>query len=498
MSERRRLGGAIASNYVAFSAQVVFLLALTPYVIARQGAGVFGAWTIVLLVAGYLRLLDLGIGQATARFVAARFSVAERREVVATSIVVLALAGLVGTLTGLVVAALSPGIFGDHAGLPQALAVMAVSTGLQVPLNTFGNALFGLGRIVERNAFVTARMVVSALAIVVTVETGGGLAAFVSAQAAGELAVMLAQAAWCRFRIEELKVSWRDARRSHLREVGSFSIAVLGFTVATQLAFYSDGLVIGAALGTAAVAVYTVAARLVEGTSQLLSQFADVFMPVFAELDAAEQTERGRALFFAGTQVTLVIGFPLIGLLIALGEPLIRLWIPQDAFAASWPPLAMLAGALVFTAPLRFGVLWAIGSARHGRIAFYAIVDSVANILLSVLLVGPLGIVGVSLATLVTLAISNGWLIPRAVCAGLGVPLWSGYLRPVLVAACALAPLVLAARLVLSPAVDGSIGLTILAACGWLLVSGVVLAVVVLDRGQRAGLRERAVAAIGA
>jgi O-antigen/teichoic acid export membrane protein len=494
LTEGRRLGGAIASNYVALLAQIGFLLAMTPYVIDRRGADGYGAWAIVLAVAGYLRLLDLGIGQATARFVAATDAGAQRRAVVATSVAVLCLAGAGGIVIGLALAALSPVLFGDIPGLRGALTVAAVSTGLQVPLNVFGNALFGAGRIVARNAFIVARMVGSGAAIVVAIEAGGGLLAFVVAQAGAELAVMIAQAAWARARVEGLDASPRDANRDRLREVTAFSFAVLGLMVATQLAFYSDGIVIGAIIGTTAVAVYTVAMRIVEGASQLLSQFADVFLPVFSRLDAGGQLERARTVFHGGTRATLLVGYPLIALLCGLGGPLVRLWVPGDEFQAAWTPLALLAGALACTAPLRFGILWAIGAARHHRIAVYAVLDAMANIGISIALAGPLGIDGVALATFVTLAVSNGWLIPREVCKGLGLRLWSGYLRRVLVAALVATPVALLARLVVAPAVDGSWPLTLAASAGVLVLAGGSVAAVVLEPSDRTRLRARAAA----
>jgi O-antigen/teichoic acid export membrane protein len=485
------MSGAIATNYVALAAQVGFLLSMTPYVISQLGTDIYGAWAIVLAVAGYLRLLDLGIGQATARFVAAHEHEDDRRQIVATSFAVLAMAGACAVLAAVGIAALSPSLFGRQPGLQGALVVAGVSTALQVPLNTFGNALFGLGRIAERNAFIVARMLFSAAAIVLVVQAGGGLLAFVTAQAAGELAAMVAQAAWAVARVPALRLRPGDLRRERLREVGTFSFAVLGIMVATQLAFYSDGIVIGAAIGTVAVGIYTVAMRLVEGATQLLSQFADVFLPMFSRLDAGGEIERARALFRSGTLATLVLGFPLIVVLIGLGGPLVRLWVPQPEFQGAWTPLALLAGGLACTAPVRFGVLWAIGAARHHRIALYSVVDAVANVALSLALARPLGINGVALATLVTLAVVNLWLIPAVVCEGLGLRLWPGYLRMVLTAALAAAPVAIVARFVLAPAVDGSWPLTILASVGALAVAAGVVAVAVLGRGERAMVRAR-------
>src|SRR3954468_8129901 len=77
----------IASNYAALAVQVAWLAVLTPLVIGQCGTRVFGEWTIVLSVAGYLRILDLGLGTTVARFVAAEPD--RERPVVATAVGVL-------------------------------------------------------------------------------------------------------------------------------------------------------------------------------------------------------------------------------------------------------------------------------------------------------------------------------------------------------------------------------------------------------------------------
>jgi glycosyltransferase involved in cell wall biosynthesis len=49
---------AVTSSYVALAAQAAWLLALTPFLPAQRGLEEFGAWTIPMSVASYLRLLD--------------------------------------------------------------------------------------------------------------------------------------------------------------------------------------------------------------------------------------------------------------------------------------------------------------------------------------------------------------------------------------------------------------------------------------------------------
>src|SRR5450432_317397 len=150
---------SIVANYASLATSILFFVALLPYINARLGSSTLGAWTIVLSAVGYPRHLDLGVGPATARFVAQSRSAEETNHIVATNIAVLLLAGLIGTAVALgLVEAADRGVFGHQHGLALAMGIATVSTAVQVPFNIFGNVLFGLHRLVERNVFLVARV----------------------------------------------------------------------------------------------------------------------------------------------------------------------------------------------------------------------------------------------------------------------------------------------------------------------------------------------------
>jgi len=481
----RRMAWSIAANYTSLAASILFFIVLLPYVNARLGSDALGAWTIVLSAVGYLRLLDLGIGPATARFVAQSPTADETNRIVATNIAILAIAGLLATIAaaGLIVAA-TTGVFGHQHGLTAAMAIATVSTALQVPLNIFGNVLFGLHRLVERNAFLVARVLGSAIAIVVTIELGGGLVAFVTAAAATELAVMVVQAVYCTVRIHTLRPRPRHIEWHRAPALARFSGAVGAMTVAAQILFYSDALVIGAARGPHAAGVYAPAMRGAEGASSVLSQFVDVFMPVFAGLQVDQREDRSRMLLERGMRISVVTGFPLLALLIGLGSPLLQAWV-GDGFGGAVAPLAMLAGALVFTAPLRFGVIWAIGTGRLRRVAITTIGEAVANLTLSIALVGPLGLSGVALATLIAATVANGVIMPNFILPDAGLGRWTTFWRPVSIGIAAMLPAVALLRYVVTPAVVGSRPLTGLATVGSIVACAAVLGALLLTRDER-------------
>jgi O-antigen/teichoic acid export membrane protein len=456
----RRVGWSIVANYASLGASILFFIALLPYVNARLGHTTQGAWTIVLAAVGYLRVLDLGVGAATARFVAQSRSDEETNHIVATNAAVLALTGLAGTVVALGIAlAASRGVFGDQPGLALAMGIATVATAIQVPLNIFGNVLFGLHRQVERNAFLVARVLGSAIMIVVTIELGGGLVAFVTAASATELAVMIAQATYCTVRIPGLRPRPRDIEWRRVPELARFSGGTGALLVAAQVLFYSDALVIGAARGAGPAGIYAPAMRGAEGASSLLSQFVDVFLPIFASLQKDERDDRAHALLERGMRLSVVTGFPLLVLLVGLGGPLLHAWV-GDGYGGAVAPLALLAAALTFTAPLRFAVIWAIGTNRHGRVAATAIGEAILNLGLSIALVGPLGLWGVSLATCIAAVISNGLVLPRLILPEAGLSPWHAFWRPIAIGLVAMAPAIALLRFVITPHVEHSRPLT--------------------------------------
>jgi O-antigen/teichoic acid export membrane protein len=435
--ERAMLRG-IASNYVALAAQAAWLVALTPLLVSRRGIDEFGAWTIALSVAGYLRLLDLGVGPTFARFIAADTSGERRSTLLASALAMLSGVGAVAALAGIAIGVVAPDLFSSQAEIGAAIAVAVVGSAIQVPLRVYGHLLYGLERLVERSAFTVLRLLASLAATVAGVLAGFSLPGYLAAAMGAEIVVSIAQAVYA-VRRTGTRARPHDVDRTTIREITRFGAGTFGLQAATQIVYYSDALVIGVALGTAKAGVYAVAMRLVEGTSLLIGQASDAFMPRLARMHAGEQRADARALALTGAPWLVVTAAPAVAVLVALGGPIIALWIGGGHEDATLP-LALLALGLAFNVPLRFPVLWALGAGRHHRIALIALAEALANVALSIVLVGPFGLPGVAAATLLTLAVSNGWVIPRLLARELGAPMWRWYQRPLLLAAAVAVP----------------------------------------------------------
>jgi O-antigen/teichoic acid export membrane protein len=210
-----------------------------------------------------------------------------------------------------------------------------------------------------------------------------------------------------------LRFSWRDIDPTLVRTILNFSWPLLLAQTATLLQRRSDEIVIAIFLPVSFVTPYALAHRLSDICRELTRQFMGPFVPLASELDAQRDGARLRALYINGTRLALAIFLPLGCTVTILAHPLLRLWV-GEAYADNGRIVAILslAGVLLSTEWLATAVLQ--GMARHRPQGVTAFCAAIANVALSAALVGPLGLTGVALGTLIAAVVEYGVVMPYA------------------------------------------------------------------------------------
>jgi O-antigen/teichoic acid export membrane protein len=190
--------------------------------------------------------------------------------------------------------------------------------------------------------------------------------------------------------------------------------------LASQVSFNMDNVVIGASLGPALVAVYTVALRLAEYQRRLCDQFSGMLFPVV--MGFGNDVDALRRALVEGNRVgaTLVTGASVV--LIGFSGPLIRHWM-GPSFAGSVVPFVILAvaGMIIVSQAASSNVLIARGG--HRLVAGIWIGEAVGNLILSVVLVRSMGLAGVAIGTLMPLAVGHLLVMLTAACRKVGLPI---------------------------------------------------------------------------
>jgi O-antigen/teichoic acid export membrane protein len=267
---------------------------------------------------------------------------------------------------------------------------------------------------------------------------------------------------------------------------------IFGLNVAAQVVVYSDTLVVGALYGAISTGVYAVAMRAVQGATLLLHQLSDAFFPGFAHAHARGDQGVAPRVSLA-TSLTVCVTVAMIGMLVAFGDRLLHLWV-GSGFERAWIPMLLLSTSLALNGPLRYAILWSIASDLHGRLARIALTEAAINLILSVVLGIAFGLVGVASASCATFIGSNGIVMPRLLFPMLGLDWRACFLRPIAVSCVAVLPFSALLHWLLAGHQIAA-GVVVVGSLGWLVLTFVALAQLVVGRRELRGLRSAFLAA---
>jgi O-antigen/teichoic acid export membrane protein len=403
----------IARNTLA-SAWVTLLQLVTsflfmPLLIRDFGLANYGVFLLASSASVYLSLFDFGVSPTVTKYAAQHKARDESSE----------LAGLVSnavayyTAVGVVVAVLLV-LFGQYglwifklgpvdAALARLLFVISAAIALFAwPLSVGVSLLAGLQRY-DLVARVGAWMVVgNVVATAAVVYTGKGPLVLLAALGAVTIAGSAAACALAYRELGAVRLSVRLVNRKALGVIFSFSWVLFVIQVATLAGDQqTDRLVLGVFTGAAAVGIYEAAAKL-NGLVALLAGLPTVaLMPAASQLDAQARPGMLRELYLRGTKYTAALVLPITVGLIVLAQPLLLEWLGLRFAANSVAAQVFLLVWLVFpNLAVAFTIF--VGTGRLRFLLAFTSIHALLNLALTLLLVRPLGVLGVVLGTVIT------------------------------------------------------------------------------------------------
>ena len=386
-------------------------LFLMPYVLNTVGDEQYGLWLFICSFAGYSGLLNLGFGETVTRFVAhhhARDETTKINQVVSVigavylgmSVVLLSLAA--------VLAWLAPWLYDwgttSITEVRWVIVLLGANVAVSMLGSVFGGVIIGLQRIDLERGFRTisgiARLALTVFLLqreyaLVTLATIFLLTTIV--ENVGYLTVVFRQLPGLRFGRQYLN-------RETFKECFGFSIYALLENLASRLIDATDSIVIGVMLGTRYIIPYFVAHRLMTVIVQPLHLIGGVFMPRGAELGANENHENLRVLVQKGLGISFLLtaGF-FIGAWF-FGGVVLETWLNRS-YEQSHLILLILLGAQVVATPIHVlrGVLFGMGRVKVPALFYF--VEAILNLILTLILIKPFGIVGVALGTAIPIVL---------------------------------------------------------------------------------------------
>ena len=424
----------VIANAIAYLASIAVSFIQAPFVIHQLGDERYGLWTLICLVTGYYGLLDLGTRGAIGFFVArarARNDAQEIAEITASAFWFLAAAGAVVLVVGSVVLAFFPHLF--H--VPEiwrrqsviALALALAITVLTLPLDVFAAIVNGCRRGELIMLSETGIRILTAIAIFAIFPYVARLDVLAGIQVGGKLISWVVSFTIARLFDQSWSVDPRFWRIGRFREIMHYGLQSFVINVASVFVERLDTIIIGVVLGARMVTFYVIGQSLVGYVAQGINSITLALTPFFADLSAKDEAGGSLRLFFTGTRAATLATGVLAGGILVFGRAFLANWVGPNYVVGDWHSRSdvVLLVLLLATVPrllLSAGYQYLFGSNKQGFLSRLLVIEGVANLAVSLLLVRPLGLVGIAVGTLIPSLISHCWYVPHYVAKSLGIP----------------------------------------------------------------------------
>ena len=418
----RHIARNVLYNWFGTIATMAVGLFLSPFIIHRLGNVAYGVWVLAIGVVAYLGLLDLGMQSAVLRFVSKGHTQNDHQgasEAISAALWVrLQISALILVLSaGL--AAVFPLIFKVPAELAgdarKAILLTGVKMAITMSIGVVAGVLSALNRYDLQNYLSIVQTAVRVIGVVAVLRTGHGIVAIAVCEL---IAVLIYNAllVWVAHRLyPQLQILLNRPKRETLKRIWTYSSYAFLTTVAIQLIYQTDYIVVGKFVSVAAVTYYAIGYSLCSYTSQAINSMGATFVPAASTYEAAGDTNSLLMLYKNGTRATLAVSLPILITLMVRGRSFIGLWMGPQYSHSSGTVLIILCSTFLFVFANRTAQAIAFGVEKHKMGAIWAIGEGVVNLSLSIVLARRYGIYGVAIGTAIPSLLVN-------------VILWPGYI----------------------------------------------------------------------
>lgn len=403
-------------SYVNLAISCIIPLFYTPIMLDILGQEEYGLYSLSNSVISYLNLLNFGMGTAVIRYITksrAEGNTDEvRRYLGLFSIIYSCLACLV-CIGGLVLINLSGTMFGQ--GLSDAeiakmrvlLVIMTANTAISFPLGIYSSVVIAYEKYIYNKLICIAETILSPVVNLVILYAGFGSVGMAAAGVFVCIVNALLYGAYCVKRLHIYPV-FKNMPVWFLRELVGFCAFVFLSSIVDMLYWATDKVLIGALIGSAAVAVYNIGGTFTSILQNMAHAISNVFSTRVNVMVAKDTPKReiSELLIRIGRLQYLIVSLILSGYIV-FGQVFIRLWAGEGYADAYWIALmTMIPLAIPLIQNIAFATILAENKHRFRSIV-YAII-AVLNVVSTYLVLPYYGIIGAAACTAISFILGQG------------------------------------------------------------------------------------------
>ncbi len=500
MTRLRQFSRGLGSSWLATICTIAYSLLSVPIALRYLSVEEFGLFVLLLQVAAYFTLIEIGMSAATARILVDH---KDHRDggaygsVILTGLLVFAIQGFSILAVGVLAA---PWII-SVVGVPNALAEtatlllrwLAFTSALTLAFRIFGSVLYANKRLDLIHGFMGANMIFGLALLAAILASGAGLAGlkwmFV-VQAVTAILVSI----WACHNLELLpkRGHWGGPSMRRFRELFGFGKDIFLVNVGNQVLEASQLIIVTRTMGLTSAAIWSVSTKLFALVYQLVTKIEGTALVFFAEMIVRGEKDKLAARFRQVYQLTGGIAVVSLAIVVAINGSFVSVW-ANPSLAWSLSLSALFAVAVALNALTRCSGDLIIHTKRIAAFRYVYFLEAVIFVLLSLSLSAHFGFYGILGSSIVCLLVFRAtyttWRMARYFSLPAITFWWTWLKRPIL-AAVILLPLVISSPWLINtvPSLWGQL----LLALAWVgLPAAMVLLFVTLPRDVRIEFAQR-------
>lgn len=345
MQSQLKIGALL--SYVVLALHNLVGLLYTPFMLRMMGKSEYGLYSIAASIVAYLMVLDLGFGNAIVRYTAkfrAENKCKEQYEMFGMFFLLYCGIGIITLMAGGILYLNAENIF-DAAMTANELertkfilALMIFNLAISFPFSLFGSVITAYEQFVFQKVVLIFRIILNTVTMIVLLNFGYKAVAMVVVTTVFNMLTLGLNYWYCKHYLK-IKLKFVRFQWGFLKEVSIYSFWIFLNAIMDRIYWSTGQFVLGAFVGTAAVAVFAVAIQLEHMYMSFSSAISGVFLPKVTAMAVRESNGSAISdLFIKTGRIQYCVMVLVLSGFFLFGRQFIHLWAGEgydDAYIIS-------------------------------------------------------------------------------------------------------------------------------------------------------------------
>lgn len=330
-----QIKAGVILNYIVILLNTIVGLLYTPYMLRMLGQSEYGLYSLVASVISYLTILDLGFGNAIVRYTAklkANCKLQEQYELFGMFFILYLIIGIIALIAGSALYLNVDSLFGktmtvEELNKAQIMILLLVfNLAITFPFSIFGSILTAYERFIFPRIINIIRIILNTVVMIILLKHGYKAITMVIVQTIFNIFTLILNYVYCKKELK-IKLYFRKFKWPLLKEVTIYSFWIFLNVIMDKIYWSTGQFILGAIIGTTAVAVFAVAIQLQHMYMQFSTAISGLFLPkITGMVTTGNNYKEISDLFIKTGRIQFIIISIILSGFIVFGKAFINLW----------------------------------------------------------------------------------------------------------------------------------------------------------------------------